>query len=82
MRGAFMFMGYGDRKPVIHLESEAISTMVEDREVVERYRMIRAELDRIALGGEESRSLLADLASEYDRETEECDRGGGPEDLA
>jgi hypothetical protein len=56
--------------------------LVEDREVVETYRLIRTELDRIALGEEESRRALVDLASEYDREAEERNRGGGPEYLA
>jgi hypothetical protein len=82
MRGPFMMIGYPDRKPVIMLENEALSTVVEDREVVETYRLIRAELDRIALDKEESRTLLADLASEYDRDIEERDCGGGPEQLA
>jgi transcriptional regulator with XRE-family HTH domain len=82
MRGAFMFMGYMDRKPVVLLESEAISTLVEQRQVVEIYRMIRAELDRIALDQEESRTLLADLANDYDRDIEERDRDGGQEHVA
>jgi hypothetical protein len=43
---------------------------------VEIYRMIRSELYRIALDEEESRVLLAGLASEYELGTEERDSGG------
>lgn len=74
MRGPFALMHYHDRRPVVWLEGEAMSTLVEDAEVVNTYRMIRSELYRIALGEEESRSLLADLASANDGE--ERDRDG------
>jgi hypothetical protein len=77
MNGPFIFTGFPDRQPVVLLESEVLITLVEDREVVEIYRTIRSELDRIALDKEESRSLLASLASEYDREAEERSHGGG-----
>jgi transcriptional regulator with XRE-family HTH domain len=77
MRGSFVLMEYRDRRPVVWLEGEAFSTLVEDREVVETYRMIRSELYRIALDEEESRSLFADLADEYDRVVEERASGGG-----
>jgi transcriptional regulator with XRE-family HTH domain len=82
MRGSFIFMGYTDRKPLVLLESEATTTLLEDREAVENYRLIRAELHRIALNEEESRSLLADLASEYDRAIEERVSNGGANHLA
>jgi hypothetical protein len=78
MRGSFMSMGYTDRRPVVMLETEAISTFVEDRDVVATYRLITSELHRIALDDGESRLLLADLASEYDDwAAEERERGGG-----
>jgi hypothetical protein len=80
--GPFMFMGYTDRRPVVYLESELVSTFVEERSIVEAYRAIRHELDRIALSEEESQSLLTDLASMYDREAEERNRDGGPDPLA
>jgi transcriptional regulator with XRE-family HTH domain len=67
MRGPFVLMHYQDRRPMVWLESEATSMLVEDREVVETYRKIRAELYRIALDEEQSRLLLANLASDYDK---------------
>jgi transcriptional regulator with XRE-family HTH domain len=82
MRGSFMHMGYTDRRSLVYLESEGACTFVEDREVVGIYRMIISELDRIALGEEESRSLLVDLASEYDRDAEERSRDGQADRLA
>jgi len=75
-------MGYTDRRPLVFLESEALCTFVEDREAVGVYRMIISELDRVALDEEYSRSLLVDLASEYDRKVEEHARDGGPDHLA
>jgi hypothetical protein len=56
--------------------------LVEDREVVETYCMIRSELYRIALDEEQSRSLLADVASEYDLAIEERGSDGGFTHLA
>jgi hypothetical protein len=82
MRGPFMQMGYTDRRPLVCLENEGACIFVEDREVVGIYRMIVSELDRIALDEGESRSLLVDVASEYDREAEERNRDGKPEHLA
>jgi hypothetical protein len=82
MRGPFMFMGFGDRRPVVYLEGDATSTFVEDREIVELYRTIRTELHKVALDEEESRRFLAEMASAYDREVEERSRCGGPEQLA
>jgi hypothetical protein len=82
MNGPFIFMGFTDRQPVVFLESEVMSTLVEKREMIETYRMIRTELDRTALDTEESRSLLADLASKYDRAAEERNRDGGMDCLA
>lgn len=78
--GPFVLMHYHDRRPVVWLESEAVSTLVEDSEVVDTYRAIRSELYRVALDEEESRSLLTDLASKYD--IEERDRVGGLDGLA
>jgi transcriptional regulator with XRE-family HTH domain len=80
MRGPFVLMHYHDRRPVVWLEGEAMSTLVEDPEIVDTYRKIRSELYRIALDEGQSRSWLADLASEYD--LEERDRVGGPDCLA
>jgi hypothetical protein len=69
-------MEYPDRRPVVWLEGEASSMLVEDREAVATYRMISAELYRIALDEEYSRSLLADLASANDQEVGEQSGGG------
>jgi transcriptional regulator with XRE-family HTH domain len=80
--GSFMHMGYTDRQQLVFVESEAFSTFVEDREVVATYRMISSELDRIALDEEYSRSLLVDVASDYDREIEERSGDGRPGQLA
>jgi hypothetical protein len=76
--GPFMFFGYTDRQPVVYLESEVVSTFVEDKGAVKVYRAIRSELDRIALSEEESQSMLTGLASMYDRDAEEQSRDGGP----
>jgi hypothetical protein len=80
--GRFVMMGYHDRQPVVWLESTAVSTLVEDREVMKTYRAIRSELHRIALDEEQSRSLLASRASEYDFVVKERDRDEGPDHMA
>jgi hypothetical protein len=82
LSGRFAMMHYHDRQPVVWLEGGAISTLVEERSVVETYRMIRSELQRIALGEEQSTSLLAALASVYDLDAKECDHHGGAGQLA
>jgi hypothetical protein len=80
--GRFSMMHYHDRRPMVWLEGTAVSTVVEEKEVVETYRMIRSELRRIALDEEQSRSLLARLASEYDLVAKERERDEGPDHLA
>lgn len=77
MRGPYMHMGYTDRRPLVYTEGEVVSTFVEDRKAVATYGMITSELDRIALDEEDSRSLLLDLADEYDKQAAERGRAGG-----
>jgi transcriptional regulator with XRE-family HTH domain len=78
----FSMMHYHDRQPVIWLEGTAISTLVEQRGVVEMYRAVRSELHRIALDEEQSRSMLAGLASVYDLDAKERGADERPDQMA
>ncbi|HWR49301.1 MAG TPA: Scr1 family TA system antitoxin-like transcriptional regulator, partial [Pseudonocardiaceae bacterium] len=57
-------------RPVVYLESETSSLFLETPVEIEAYRSILAALAQTALGEEESRELIASLATELyvDRE--------------
>jgi transcriptional regulator with XRE-family HTH domain len=68
--GWFTLMEFAEFKPVAYLESETASVFLELPVEIDAYRSILAALAEAALGEEESRELIAALATELyaDRE--------------
>ena len=44
-----MVMEYADHRPLVYLQTETVSLFLEDAETVRRYRVILADLARVAL---------------------------------
>ena len=65
--GGFRVMDYEKYPPVAYMDGFAAGVFIDDPQVVMRYRTNLARLDKAALGAEESRVWLADLAGAYDR---------------
>lgn len=79
--GAFTLMEYEKAKPVVYLEHDVASVFLDRKDYVAHYRKAIASLRAVALDEGQSRSLLAQLASENDRPREdhdECIRTGEP----
>jgi transcriptional regulator with XRE-family HTH domain len=70
MAGAFTLLEFADFRPVIYLEHENSSLFLEQPVEIEAYQHILESLAETALGEEESRKLIATLATELyaDRE--------------
>ncbi|HEU5475433.1 MAG TPA: helix-turn-helix transcriptional regulator [Actinophytocola sp.] len=58
---------YSGHKPLVYQENGFNGLFMEDAEFVERYQARSQEITKAALDAEQSRVLLAALASEYDR---------------
>ena len=63
-------MKYVENDPVVYVEQEAVSLFLDRRIHIEHHRKVLARLDQVALDEGESRQVLADLASEFDRAQE------------
>lgn len=61
--GSFVFMEYDEIGPVVFLETEAGNLYVENPEHIRKYRQILASLSHVALSEEESRALIAAIAT-------------------
>jgi hypothetical protein len=57
-------MEFAEFRPVVYLESETSSVFLEEPEQIAAYRRILGALAETALGEEESRELIATLATE------------------
>ena len=64
LAGPFIFMEFAEFRPVVYLESETSSVFLEEPEQIAAYRRILGALAETALGEEESRELIATLATE------------------
>jgi transcriptional regulator with XRE-family HTH domain len=73
MAGSFTFMEFAEFRPVTYLESTTSSLFLERREETAAYRSILAALAATALGDEESRELIATLATELYADREDPD---------
>jgi hypothetical protein len=67
---SFHRMTYVDHDPVVDIELETNSLLLDRKADTAHYRKVLDRLDRVALDEGESRALLADLASEFDRAQE------------
>jgi transcriptional regulator with XRE-family HTH domain len=73
MAGSFTFMEFAEFRPVTYLESTMASLFLERREETAAYRSILAALAATALGADESRELIATLATELYADREDPD---------
>ena len=73
MAGAFYLMEFAEFKPVAYLESETSSVFLEKPEEIQAYRNILAALAENALTEEQSRELIAALATELYADGEDHD---------
>ena len=73
MAGSFTFMEFAEFRPVAYLESTTSSLFLELPEEIAAYRSILAALAATALGEEESRELIATLATELYADREDHD---------
>jgi hypothetical protein len=68
--GPFRLMQYVEHDPVVEIEQDAVTLFLDRREHTDSYRQVLKRLDSVALDEGESRRVLADLASEFDRAQE------------
>jgi transcriptional regulator with XRE-family HTH domain len=71
--GPFILMEFADFRPVAYLESETSSVFLELPVEIDAYRGILGTLAKTALGEEESRELIATLATELYADREDYD---------
>ena len=71
--GAFRLMEFAEFKPVVYLESETSSVFLEKPVEITAYQSILAALAETALGEEQSRELIATLATELYADREDYD---------
>jgi Domain of unknown function (DUF5753) len=67
---SFHRMSYVDHDPVVEIDLETNSLFLDQQSDTDRYQKVLNRLDRVALDEGESRRVLADLASEFDRAEE------------
>ena len=73
MAGPFIFMEFAEFRPVVYLESETSSLFLEKPEETTAYQRILQALAGTALGEEESRELIATVATELYADREDHD---------
>ncbi|MGH3427290.1 MAG: Scr1 family TA system antitoxin-like transcriptional regulator, partial [Mycobacteriales bacterium] len=71
--GSFTLMEFPEFKPLAYLESETSCLFLEQREEIAAYQSILGGLAKTALGEEESRELIATLATELSADREDPD---------
>lgn len=67
LSGPFRLMQFTEHQPVVCVETQNRSLFMETPTDIATYWLILGRLAEVALHAEESRSVLASLASEYDR---------------
>jgi transcriptional regulator with XRE-family HTH domain len=65
--GPFRLLRFALHKPLIHLDSHFGGLFLEDKEYVETYRAFLPTIAEVALDEGQSRELVANLATRYDR---------------
>jgi transcriptional regulator with XRE-family HTH domain len=68
---SFRLMSYVEHRPVAYLEQDTASLFIDVTPQTDRYRKVLKRLDSVALDEGESRGLLAELASEFERAEED-----------
>ncbi|MDQ2585324.1 DUF5753 domain-containing protein [Saccharothrix yanglingensis] len=77
LTSAFTFMTFAEHPPVSYVEAGPVSLLSDEAETTERFRQACDDLDRVALGEEQSWSVFAAWADRYDRLREERRGAGG-----
>jgi transcriptional regulator with XRE-family HTH domain len=67
---SFQLFGYKEDPPMVYLQNETTSEFLENDDEVARYRRILNRVATVALDGAQSRELLANAASEFERQKE------------
>ncbi len=73
MAGSFTFMEFAEFRPVSYLEGTTSSLFLERPEETAAYRRILGALAETALGEQESRELIATLATKLYADREDDD---------
>lgn len=73
--GSFVLLDNADQRPVVYLETMVANIFLENPDHVTAYRRALSDLSRVALGAEQSRVLLTELADRYGRPREEHHAG-------
>jgi hypothetical protein len=73
--GSFKLMEFAEFKPVAYMESETTSLFLEKPEEIAAYRRVLGSLAETALDEEESRKLIATLATELYLDRDDYDDG-------
>lgn len=68
---SFHLMQYVEHGPVVYVEQDVASLFLNGKAHVDHYRKVLRRLDKAALDEGESRGLLAELASEFERAEED-----------
>lgn len=68
--GPFALFEYAEHQPLVCLDNHATVLFLEDRRYVEPYRILVSALGEVAMGGGQSRELIAAMASDYDQRSE------------
>ena len=71
--GSFTLMEFVEFKPVAYVESETSSLFLETPQEINAYQRVLAALADAALDEEESRALIASLATEFHADREDHD---------
>ncbi len=71
--GPFKLMEFAEFKPVVYLEDATFCLFLEKPEEIQAYQHILDALAKTALGEEDSRELIAILATEYSADREDQD---------
>jgi transcriptional regulator with XRE-family HTH domain len=69
-QGPFRLMSYADHDPVVEIEQDAVTLFLDRKPHTDYYRKVLNRLDRLSLDEGQSRRVLADLTSEFDRAAE------------
>ncbi|WP_158879496.1 DUF5753 domain-containing protein [Amycolatopsis anabasis] len=65
--GSFWLLRYIEHRPLVYVQTEAVSLFLEDPEQIAHYQKILARLAELALDGRQSPEWLATVASDLER---------------
>lgn len=63
LSGSFTFMKFARHEPVVYADAESYGLFLDDKESVDAHLNVLKALDRVALDEEQSKELIAKIAS-------------------